>query len=697
MGLTDAVCDLGHRRFIDLVQPRGLKCVLCTDYEQSSGWDWDGLLISLTPYSLDMITRRREVRERVFTKVQLLCICDLYMVSDARLGASLEAFIARFFFAAPDARIVATSLPLRNSELAAAWLSASNYEWIASSKSKVSLLRCQVIRVPFKEGNYFKFENFLNSKLSDLIAKYSNDKPTLIYCSTRKSAELAAAFLSKALTLKSRSANQLPSFTDPRLNDLVIKGTAYHYSGMPFEDRRAIECLFMQGKLPALCTTSLSVSNLRLPCQLIVVKGAKKYSDNGYVDYTADEIERLSLGDNVTCIVLSSEDSMVGRETSSLQMNSRLLGHLDEYLLIEIAQDLINQRDSVLRWLQKTFLAFQVKDLGTMMESSLRRLERLGLVSFNGTQFQASPIVSPASRYGLGLDCLRAISKMPSLESQEAILRQLCMMIPKEGCRIYQGDKGLLGRLARSGGLRYPFLEKQISESWQKAFITIQVILGKKDDLKTNFQFAKSSKIIMRQAKQIIPCMVSYMIQARDQHPVALRAAIELAGAIRGECWHEGAGVLRQLDGIGAGYEGALAKAALGTIKALRDADPSTIEFILKRNPPFGVQLKENISKMPILSLELHEELCEPEDRLKVIIRGSCRGATLERVVYFMAILCSNTGAINLCAFAEIKQAVEITEEVVISCWSNHENLTVSLLAMSHGKSRSSSRRFLSS
>lgn len=670
------------------MQPHGLKCVLCTDDEQSSEWEWDGLLVLSTPDVLDRITRRKEVRDRAFAKVTLLCICDLHIIADARLGASLEALITRFSAATPGARIVATSLPLLNSELVATWLSASNRNWAASSKSQAKSSRYQVIRVPFKEANYFKFENFLNSRLPDLIAKHSQGKPTLICCSTRKSAELAAAFLSQALTPKPRPTHQLPSFTDPKLNDLVVRGTAYHYSGMPFEDRRAIECLFMQGKLPALCTTSSSVSSLKLSCQLVVIKGAKKYSDKGYVDYTADEIERLGLGDNVTCVILSSEESKVGREADGFQINSRLPGRLDEYLLTEIALDLINQQDSALKWLQKTFLALQAKNPEKIIESSLRRLERLGLVNVSGTRLQANPLARPASRYGIDLDCLRGILEMPIVDSPAVILKQLCVMIPKEDCRIYQGDKGLLGRLARSGGLRYPLSEKHISEGWQKAFVTIQIVLGKKDDLKTNFQFARSSKIIMRRAKQLIPCIVSHMIQTRHQHPIALRTAIELAGAIQGECWHEGPGVLRQLDGIGAGYEGSLSKAALGTIEALRAADPSTIEFVLKRNPPFGVQLKENISKMPYLSLELYEEPHESEDRLKAVIKGGCRGATFENGIYFMAVLHSKTGGTSLCAFSEIHQAAEITEEIVIPCWSNQESLTVSLLDTFHGTSR---------
>ena len=64
-----------------------------------------------------------------------------------------------------------------------------------------------VLGFPFnKQMTSFRFDINLNYKLAGVIRQYSNDKPTMIFCNSRKSIELAANALETALKIEFSNA-----------------------------------------------------------------------------------------------------------------------------------------------------------------------------------------------------------------------------------------------------------------------------------------------------------------------------------------------------------------------------------------------------------------------------------------------------------------------------------------------------------
>jgi ATP-dependent DNA helicase HFM1/MER3 len=77
------------------------------------------------------------------------------------------------------------------------------------------------------------------------------------------------------------------------LNTLTSRGVAFHNAGIPFEDRRAVEYMFINGKIKVLCATSTLAVGVNLPAHLVIIKGTKQYTNRGYEEYDVMDIQQM--------------------------------------------------------------------------------------------------------------------------------------------------------------------------------------------------------------------------------------------------------------------------------------------------------------------------------------------------------------------------------------------------------------------
>ena len=84
---------------------------------------------------------------------------------------------------------------------------------------------------------------------------------------------------------------------------------------------------------------------------------------------------------------------------------------------------------------------------------------------------------------------------------------------------------------------------------------------------------------------------------AVNNQAILLRNALELISSLKGRSWHSNAKLFQQLQGIGHISARALFNAGIRSIDALRDTEDCRIEVLLKRNPPFGRNLKRQINE----------------------------------------------------------------------------------------------------
>ncbi len=149
-------------------------------------------------------------------------------------------------------------------------------------------------------NNPFLFERSLDDKVGDMVVRFSEGKQTLVFCSSKKSAENLAGILVRKLGRKADPRNRdvlalTGSMQDAQLKELISLGYAYHHGGLPPDDRTAVEQLYLSGHIQILCSTSTLAHGVNLPAHLVVIKGTNCWrgGSRGYEKMCRSEIIQM--------------------------------------------------------------------------------------------------------------------------------------------------------------------------------------------------------------------------------------------------------------------------------------------------------------------------------------------------------------------------------------------------------------------
>lgn len=200
--------------------------------------------------------------------------------------------------------------------------------------------------------NDFLFAQRLQSRVIDVIHQFSDGKPTLVFCTSQKAAELcahvvadqatrsmspyasvaAATSAHDAVQLATSAARRSPSdagasvsalldaaivrsatrlAVDPatrrRLLDasleaqhpllrIVLKhGVGIHHGGLSSADRSLVEALFAASHLPVVCTTTTLALGVNLPARLVIVNSTTMYRGaEGFVDIPRNTVLQMA-------------------------------------------------------------------------------------------------------------------------------------------------------------------------------------------------------------------------------------------------------------------------------------------------------------------------------------------------------------------------------------------------------------------
>ncbi|XP_019357136.1 PREDICTED: probable ATP-dependent DNA helicase HFM1 isoform X2 [Gavialis gangeticus] len=232
-------------------------------------------IIMTTPEKWDSMTRKWRDNSLV-QLVRLFLIDEVHVVKDESRGATLEVVVSRMKTVQssvsrnsenpntfPSMRFVAVSATIPNAEDIAEWLTDSKKPAVCLKidENHRPVKLCKVVLGFPCSGNQteFKFDLTLNYKIASVIQTYSEQKPALVFCATRKGVQQAASVFAKdakfIMTTEQRQRLQRSanSIKDSKLRDLLIYGVAYHHAGMELSDRKIIEGAFTVGDLPVLC------------------------------------------------------------------------------------------------------------------------------------------------------------------------------------------------------------------------------------------------------------------------------------------------------------------------------------------------------------------------------------------------------------------------------------------------------------
>lgn len=264
-------------------------------------------LVVATPEKWDVVTRRASEVDPLLSNLALFMVDEVHSVREKVRGARLEVLIARTKARQASVRIVAVSATIPNSADIAKWIGRRNLNETPDSGGDLvpfvfseAYRPCQLHKIVFGyrdspvNDQYHKFEKYLDTKVIDVMAKYANDKPTLIFCPSRKGTMCLAQYLAGEIERRKntdlivnipvqRGAPENVVSLQVR-NELLRttseQGVAFHHAGLDIEDKRAVEEAFLAGKIKILCaTTSLSVG-VNLPAYLVIIKGTKSFGPN---------------------------------------------------------------------------------------------------------------------------------------------------------------------------------------------------------------------------------------------------------------------------------------------------------------------------------------------------------------------------------------------------------------------------------
>jgi len=275
-------------------------------------------ILITTPEKWDGISRNWHHRTYV-KKVNLIIIDEIHLLGLAR-GPIIEVIVSRMRYMChklnTPVRFIGLSTALANCLDVADWLGIDTKY---SKKAPPGLFNFRPAVRPcpvtvhiegFSEKKYCPRMGTMNQPCFNAIINFSDNKPVLIFVSSRRQTRLTA------LDLIALSANhslgehlqypflkcslqEINSYIelvqDDNLKNSLIYGIGLHHAGLIENDRKIVENLFLNQKILILIATSTLAWGVNFPAHLVIIKGTE-YRDPQtcqYVDMPITDILQM--------------------------------------------------------------------------------------------------------------------------------------------------------------------------------------------------------------------------------------------------------------------------------------------------------------------------------------------------------------------------------------------------------------------
>ncbi|KAI5300593.1 Sec63 [Ascosphaera atra] len=634
---TKSLCSERFRDWQAKFAPLDLPCAEVTgdtDFAQLRHVQHANIIIT-TPEKWDSMTRKWKDHFKLMQLVKLFLIDEVHILRETR-GATLEAVVSRMKSMKSMVRFVALSATVPNAEDVASWLGRdalnpqrpAHLETFGDSFRPVRLEK--FVYGYHASCNDFAFDKLCDSKLPEIIAKHSQRKPILIFCSTRKSAIATAKSLAK-LWAETSSQRRLWKASprnicvqDNDLKSTIIAGVAFHHAGLPTNDRRAVEDGFLQGHVNVICCTSTLAVGINLPCHLVIIKNTVSWQENGCRQYPDLEVIQMlgragrpQFDTSATAVILTRKDKVEYYEklvAGTDPLESCLHTNLIDHLNAEIGLGTITDVESAIRWLTSTFFFirlrknpryYQLKDgadhldeenlLRATCEKDIQLLQETRLVTSQG-KLRSTELGDAMARYYVKFETMRLLLSLPPKASVQEIAEEF------HEIRLKAGEKSLYKEINKGSGIRFP-IKIDIGLPAQKISLLIQAELGgveippEEQYQKHKLTFQQDKALVFSHANRLIRCIIDCNISLGDA--VTTRHALDLARSIGARVWDNSPLQLKQIEGLGAVAVRKLATGGLTTIEALESADTQRIDMLLSKNPPFAAKLLAKLAGFP--------------------------------------------------------------------------------------------------
>ncbi|XP_037077868.1 probable ATP-dependent DNA helicase HFM1 [Pollicipes pollicipes] len=452
---------------------------------------------------------------------------QVHLLNDPQRGPTLEAVVSRMKNSRDlchgDSqqliRCLAISATIPNADDIGEWLGSEGgpavTHKLAESLRPVRLRRV-VLGYPCPDKwSHFRFDLSLNYKLAAVLHTYSDQKPALVFCSTRKGCQQAAAVLVKEARFVSGAEHKVRLtrvanlVTDGGVRELLLRGVGVHHAGLAPHDRHCVEQLFLDGDLPVLFCTSTLAMGVNLPAHLVVVKSTSHYTADGCGPYSDAEVLQMTgragrpqFETSATAVIMTQvqhrsryEALLSGTQLTESWLHLHLIAHLNAEVVLGTVTDV----EVALRWLRSTFLYVralrnpthyglppglprrQVEDrLQDLCMVELNRLAAAGLISKGEVEVSATPSGRLMARFCISFQTMQTLQQMSGTEDLSALLAVLSACGEFEGIQLRTSDKRALNALNRDphrSCVRYP-LPGRVKTTQMKVNVLVQSVLG---------------------------------------------------------------------------------------------------------------------------------------------------------------------------------------------------------------------------
>ncbi|XP_051713468.2 probable ATP-dependent DNA helicase HFM1 isoform X2 [Oryctolagus cuniculus] len=626
-------------------------------------------IIMTTPEKWDSMTRKWRDSSLV-QLVRLFLIDEVHIIKDENRGPTLEVVVSRMKTVQSSSQIsentsaiipmrfVAVSATIPNAEDIAEWLSNDERPAVClkmDESHRPVKLKKVVLGFPCTSNQTeFKFDLSLNYKIASVIQTYSDQKPSLVFCATRKGVQQAASVFVKdakfVLTMEQKQRLQKYAYSvrDLKLKDILIHGVAYHHAGMELSDRKVVEEIFTIGDLPVLFTTSTLAMGVNLPAHLVVIKSTMHYAGGMFEEYSETDILQMigragrpQFDTTATAVImtrLSTRDKYIEMLACNDTVESSLHRHLIEHLNAEIVLHTITDVNIALEWIRSTLLYIRAlknpshygftsglnKDgieekLQELCLKNLNDLSSLDLIKMDeDVTFKPTEAGRLMAWYYITFDTVKKFHKINGRETLSDLVTMIASCKEFLDIQLRISEKKTLNTLNKDPNritIRFP-MEGRIKTREMKVNCLIQAQLGCIPF--QDFALTQDTAKIFRTGSRITRWLSDFVAAQENKFTILLNSLI-LAKCFRCKLWENSLHVSKQLEKIGITLSNVMVNAGLTSFKKIEETDARELELVLNRHPPFGTQIKETVMYLPKYELEV-KQIARYDDTIAEIL-----------------------------------------------------------------------------
>jgi Sec63 Brl domain/Helicase conserved C-terminal domain len=499
-----------------------------------------------------------------------------------------------------------------------------------------------------KSTSQYHFWKNIDRGVPEIVRKYSNNLPSIIFCHSKLDTENLADSLAIAYNIGKREnhcATMASNAKQARLQRVLLYGIGFHHAGLESEDRKLVESHFRTGKIKVLCATSTLAMGVNLPAHLVVIKGTKAWrgSCNGYQDIDDATLLQMigragrpGFDTSGTAVIMTDNDSKTKYERIAKDGNgeakSKLITRLVESMNTEISQRVVTSIDEAINWIKTTLFYIQLQRNPSMhgihavsafsvdahvlriCKEAIHMLEKIDAVVISGEQdIIPKPGCHIMSQHLVDYQAMEKFQHIPSNAKQGDILRAISQI---DGLQhpVRKSEKKMLNeahKIIKMYKLDGPASKVRVQLPWEKAFVLLQVYIDKLD-IDMPFTLRQEMISIVEYASRMLVAFEEYSILGSKNGNVIVQT-LKLRRSLALRLWCAGESQLQQIPGVNKSLAFTLQLGGVTTFSDVLKYSETELEKRASRMSPFGAEIRRACTAILSNNLTLKASLVSPD------------------------------------------------------------------------------------